>query len=105
MRLGINWVIASAAALIFSTSVAAETITVYTAYEEDEAAAFLARAKKALPDIDVQMLRLSTGDLAAHILAESANPQHDILWGSAVTSMVNPKILAGLEAYKPVGVD
>jgi len=105
MRFGVKWAIASVAALMFSSAVAAETITIYTAYEEDEAAAFLARAKKALPDIDVQMLRLSTGDLAARVLAEGANPQHDLLWGFAVTSMVNPKILAGLEAYKPTGVD
>lgn len=105
MKFGAKWAIACAAALMFSSAAVAETITIYTAYEEDEAAAFLAKAKKALPDVDVQLLRLSTGDLAARILAESANPQHDILWGFAVTSMVNPKILAGLEAYKPAGVD
>jgi iron(III) transport system substrate-binding protein len=105
MGFGLRWVIASMAALVFSSALAAETITVYTAYEEDEAAAFLSKAKKAMPDIDVQLLRLSTGDLTARILAEQANPRHDVLWGFAVTSMVTPNILAGLEAYKPVGVD
>src|SRR3990172_10507888 len=85
MKSGMKWAVAFVAALLFSGAVAAETITVYTAYEEDEAAAFLAKAKKALPDIDVQLLRLSTGDMAARILAESANPQHDVFWGFAVT--------------------
>ena len=93
------------AVLLSGAAALADTITVYTAYEEDEAAAFLAEAKKAMPDVDVKMLRLSTGDLAARIIAEGANPQHDVLWGMAVTSMVNPKIADGLEAYQPKGVD
>ncbi|MGR4001066.1 MAG: ABC transporter substrate-binding protein [Alphaproteobacteria bacterium] len=81
------------------------TITVYTSYEEDEAAAFLEAAKKALPDIEVSLLRLSTGDLAARIIAESSNPRHDVLWGFAASTIVNPDILSGLEAYTPVGID
>lgn len=105
MHVGMRWALGGLAALMLSSTAMAESITVYTAYEEDEAAAFLAEAKKALPDIDVNLLRLSTGDLAARIIAEKANPQHDVLWGFAVTSMVNPEILDGLEAYAPTGVD
>jgi iron(III) transport system substrate-binding protein len=97
--------LAALAAIMLSGTAMADTITVYTSYEEDEAAAFLEEAKKALPDLEVNMLRLSTGDLAARIIAEKANPQHDVLWGFAVTSMVNPQILEGLEAYKPAGID
>jgi len=84
---------------------AAETITVYTAYEEDEASAFLAEAKKALPDIDVQLLRLSNGDLIARILSEEANPRHDVVWGLATTSVVDPRIAKTLEAYSPKGIE
>lgn len=83
----------------------AETITVYTSYEEDELAAFLEEMKQDLPDLDVDVLRLSTGDLQARILAESANPQHDVIWGWAVTSMVDPRILELLEAYEPANLD
>jgi iron(III) transport system substrate-binding protein len=83
----------------------AQSITVYTSYEEDEAAAFLAAAKKDMPDLEVKMLRLSTGDLAARILAESANPQHDVIWGWAVTNMIDPRIMALVEAYEPKGID
>lgn len=105
MHLGMRWALGGLTALMLSSTAMAESITVYTAYEEDEAAAFLEEAKKALPDVDVNLLRLSTGDLAARIIAEKANPQHDVLWGFAVTSMVNPQILEGLEAYKPEGLD
>lgn len=83
----------------------AETITVYTAYEEDEAAAFLKIAKADMPDIDVRMLRLSTGDLTARIIAESGNPQHDVIWGQAVTNLVDPRVLATLEPYTPREID
>ncbi|WP_417769434.1 ABC transporter substrate-binding protein [Stappia sp.] len=105
MHTGMRWALGGLTALMLSSTAMADSITVYTAYEEDEAAAFLEEAKKALPDVDVNLLRLSTGDLAARIIAEKANPQHDVLWGFAVTSMVNPQILEGLEAYKPEGLD
>lgn len=95
----------SAGFLLWAGLASAETITVYTAYEEDEAAAFLVEAKKALPDVDVQLLRLSTGDLVARILSEQANPRHDVIWGMAATSMVDPRISATLEAYEPKGIE
>ncbi len=83
----------------------ASEITVYTSYEEDEAAAFLAAMQKDLPDIKVNLLRLSTGDLHARMLAESANPRHDVIWGWAVTNMVDPRILSMLESYRPKGIE
>lgn len=94
-----------AALLAMAAPAVAESITVYTAYEEDEAAAFLKLAKVDMPDLDVRMLRLSTGDLTARILAEAANPQHDVVWGQAVTNLVDPRVLATLEAYTPKGLD
>jgi iron(III) transport system substrate-binding protein len=60
---------------------------------------------KVEPGIKVNMLRLSTGDLGARMLAEKSNPQHDIIWGWAVTQMVDPRIMEMLEAYKPKGID
>ncbi|HEX5079909.1 MAG TPA: ABC transporter substrate-binding protein [Geminicoccaceae bacterium] len=83
----------------------ADEITVYTSYEEDELAAFLGAMKEDIPDLQVNVLRLSTGDLAARMLAESANPQHDVIWGWAVTYMVDPRILDMLEPYQPAGID
>jgi len=89
----------------FAAFAQAEAITVYTSYEEDELNAFLQRMKADLPDLEVNVLRLSTGDLQARILAESANPQHDVIWGWAVTSMIDPRIAAMIEPYSPANID
>jgi len=88
------------------TSIAsAGDLTVYSSLEDDEIAALLKVAKKDLPDIKVNVLRLSTGDLAARILAEKDAPKHDLIWGWALTNMSNPKITAMIEPYKAKGVD
>lgn len=79
----------------------AATITVYTAYEDDEAAAFLALAKVDMPDLEVRLLRLSTGDLTARILAEASSPRHDVIWGQAVSNLEDPRLRATLEPYEP----
>lgn len=83
----------------------AGSLTVYTALEEDEIAAYVAAAKKDIPDIELNVLRLSTGDIGARILAEANNPQHDVIWGWAVTNMLDPRILDLLEPYAAKGVD
>ncbi len=83
----------------------AESITAYTSYEEDELAAFLAKMKQDITDLEVNVLRLSSGDLHARILAEAANPQHDVIWGWAVTSLIDPRIGELIEPYTPAGID
>ncbi len=80
-------------------------ITVYTSLEEDDAKIYIAAFNQEHPDVNVHLLRLSTGDLGARILAEKSNPQHDIIWGWAVTNMVDPRILEMLEPYSPAGVE
>lgn len=93
-------------AILVTTGLArAGEITVYTAYEEDEIKAYVQGFNKANPDVKVNVLRLSTGDLAARIVAEAENPKHDVIWGFAVTNMVDPRILNSLEAYKPKDAD
>jgi len=91
--------------LSLSTAAFAGDITVYSALEEDEITDYLAAAEKSLPDIKVNVLRLSTGDLGARILAEAENPKADVIWGFAVTNMADPKILELLEPYKAKGMD
>ncbi len=87
------------------SSAQAGTVTAYTALEEDEIKDYVAAAKKDMPDVDVKVLRLSTGDLGARILAEASNPQHDVIWGWAVTNTMDPRIIALLESYAPKGID
>lgn len=91
--------------LLMGSVAHAGPVTAYTALEEDEIADYVAAAKKALPDVDLKVLRLSTGDLGARILAEASNPQHDVIWGWAVTNMMDPRVLALLQPYKAKGAD
>jgi len=84
----------------FSAAAHAGAITVYTALEDDEISAYMKDAKQALPDVDINVLRLSTGDLGARLLAEASNPQADVVWGFAVTNMLDPRIQDQLTAYQ-----
>ncbi|EHD20958.1 MULTISPECIES: ABC transporter substrate-binding protein [Brenneria] len=96
------------AALALSTLVSAAqagTITVYTSLEEDEIKDYIAQAKKDMPDLKVNVLRLSTGDLGPRILAEAKNSQHDVLWGWALTNVMDKRISALLEPYAAKGAD
>ena len=81
--------------------VQAKPLTIYTALEDDEVTEYMAAAKTAMPDIEFHVLRLSTGDLAARLLAESKNPRTDVVWGMAVTNMLDPRIHDALMNYTP----
>ncbi|MEP2716470.1 ABC transporter substrate-binding protein [Pseudophaeobacter sp.] len=95
----------SLAALGFAAPSFADDLTVYTALEEEEIAAYVAAAQAAMPDTKINVLRLSTGKLGARLLAEAGNPQADVIWGWAVSAMMDPQILDMLEAYEAAGVD
>lgn len=84
--------------LMAGAVVHAESLTVYSALEDDEIASYLAGAHKALPDLDIHVLRLSTGDLAARLIAEAGAPRNDVIWGEALTSMLDPRIQSLLAA-------
>ncbi|QDE39108.1 ABC transporter substrate-binding protein [Luteibacter pinisoli] len=98
--------IASVTALLaLCTAAHAGTLTVYSALESDEIATYLAGAKQALPDVDVHVLRLSSGDLAARLLAESAEPRNDVVWGMAATDLLDPRIAALLQPVHTTAID
>lgn len=103
-----NWMGKGALSLVALTAAMpamAGEITVYTAYEEDEIASYVAAAEKAIPDLKINVLRLSTGTLAARLIAEAGNPQADMIWGQAVTATMDPQILDQMEPYKAAGVE
>ena len=91
------------AGFLLGAAAHAGTISVYSALEEDEIKDYLAAAKKDMPDVEIQVLRLSTGDLGARILAEASNPRHDVIWGWALTNMLDPRIAALTESYAAKG--
>lgn len=107
MKIPNAWALAAACALWLSMAGVARAgeITVYTALEEDDVKVYLAEFAKAKPDIKVNLLRLSTGDLVARILAEKANPRHDVIWGTALTQVSDPRVLEMAEPYRPAGID
>mgnify|MGYP005847155393 CR=1 FL=1 len=103
-----TWTKLTAASLVslgMATTALADEITVYTALEEEEIAAYIDAARKAMPDTEINVLRLSTGKLGARLLAEAGNPQADVIWGWAVSAMMDPRILEMLEPYAAEGVE
>lgn len=101
----LNTLAASTIALCAASAAMADALTVYSALEEEEIAIYLDAAKAAMPDLEIDVLRLSTGKLGARLLAEAGNPQADVIWGWAVTAMMDPQVLELLEPTKIAGVE
>lgn len=106
MRKAVGLLVVCFLALVLATGAAArEKVTIYTSLETDETVKYLELARKEMPDLDIDIIRLSTGELGARMLAEKDNPQADLVWGWAVTGM-EEFIPRGLfEPYKPKGVE
>jgi len=98
-----------AAVALFSASTAsvqAKTeLTVYTAVEAEDLKKYAERFNKAHPDIEIKWVRDSTGIVTAKLLAEKNNPQADVVWGLAATSLLLLKSEGMLEGYAPKGVE
>lgn len=91
--------------LLTGVAAAKEKVVVYTSLENEEIVDYLKFAKSQLPDLDIQAIRLSTGELGARMLAEKDNPQADCIWGWAVTNMSEFVPKGMLTPYKPKGWD
>jgi len=87
------------------SAASAGEITVYTALEDDIIAKYLESFKKQNPDIKVNIVRDSTGVITAKALAEKANPQADVIWGTAATSLLVLDQADMIEPYSPAGVE
>jgi len=81
------------------------TLTVYTAIEADDLKKYAARFNEDHPDIEIRWIRDSTGIITAKIKAEKDNPQGDVIWGLAATSLLVLKPLGMLEPYAPKGLE
>src|SRR5262245_66189119 len=77
------------------------TLTVYTAIEADDLKKYAARFNEDNPDIEIKWVRDSTGVITAKLLAEKANPQADVIWGLAATSLLVLKPEGMLMPYAP----
>jgi iron(III) transport system substrate-binding protein len=83
----------------------AEELTVYTAVEADDLTKYAERFNQDHPDIEIQWVRDSTGIITAKLLAEKDNPQADVVWGLAATSLMLLKSEGMLEPYAPKGLE
>jgi iron(III) transport system substrate-binding protein len=87
------------------TSLAAEALSVYTAFENEQLAPYKKAFEAAHPDIEVKWVRDSTGIVTARLLAEKAKPQADIVWGLAASSLLLLEKEGLLEPYAPKGIE
>ncbi len=86
--------------------VSADTeLTVYTAIEADDLKRYAEAFNEQYPNIEIKWVRDSTGIITAKLLAEKNNPQADVVWGLAATSLLLMKNEGMTEAYKPAGAD
>ena len=101
------WQVAVVLALVLAAApVAAKgTVVVYTALEPEQITDYTKAASKSLPNIDLRMLRLSTGDISARFMAEKDNMQAEVIWGVAATNMLVFKHAGLLEPYAPKGLE
>lgn len=80
-------------------------ITVYTALEDDQISVYLPAFNERYPNIKVNIVRDSTGIITARLLAEKDNPQADVVWGLAATSLLVADQQGMLEPYAPAGLE
>ena len=82
-----------------------QSVVVYTAIENEQIADYMKVLTKTLPNLDVKMLRLSTGDISARFMAEKDNMQAEVIWGVGATNILIFKSAGLLEPYAPKGLD
>ena len=96
---------AAALWIVGQAAQAATELTVYTAVEAEDLARYAETFNQDHPDIEIKWVRDSTGIVTAKLLAEKNNPQADVIWGLAATSLLLMKSEGMLEPYKPKGVE
>lgn len=96
-----------AGSLLLAASIAqAQTeLKVYTALETEQLRPYAKAFNKQYPDIKIKWVRDSTGIVTAKLLAEKNNPQADVVWGLAATSLLVLKEQNMLQPYAPTGLE
>ncbi len=90
---------------ITSVVQAQTTLTVYTAFEAEDLQRYKDAFEAANPDIEIAWVRDSTGIVTAKLLAEKDNPQADVIWGLAASSLLLMDSEGMLAPYTPAGMD
>jgi iron(III) transport system substrate-binding protein len=77
-----------------------KVLHIYTAFDTEEAKYYI-EAFEEETGIDVQWVRLSSGEVLARIEAEASNPQASVWHAGSNTSHINAASKGLLEPYKP----
>lgn len=96
---------ASMLAGLAASAQAAQELTVYSALDEDQFAELIAAFQAKHPDIKINKIIDSNGPIIARLLAEKDNPQADILFGAAVSGLLQLDQVGVLTPYAPTGLD
>ena len=62
-------------------------LVVYSPHDADPLNAGVALFQAAYPNINVEVIAAGTGELCQRVVAESANPQGDVLWGGGADTL------------------
>jgi len=99
------WCAIAAGLFVASNAMAQTELTVYTAIEAEDLKRYAETFNQEHPDIKINWVRDSTGIVTAKLLAEKNNPQADVIWGLAGTSLLLMKSEGMLQPYAPKGVE
>lgn len=91
--------------LVAGDVAAQSKLTVYTALENEQLAPYKKAFETAVPGVEIRWVRDSTGVITARLLAEKDNPQADVIWGVAATSLLILDQKNMLMPFAPKGVD
>lgn len=81
------------------------SITIYTAFEDDQIDKYLESFYEAYPDIEVEVIRESTGTLIAKVIAEKDNPVADVIWGTSASVLLQLEPYDLIKGYTPEKAD
>lgn len=85
--------------LLSIIGLAKETLTIYTAFDAGQAQVYIEAFEASHPDIDVEWVRLSSGEVYTRLQAEAANPQASLWFGGSNTSHIAAAKAGLLEPY------
>lgn len=84
---------------------ASKELIIYTALENEQIGKYLESFKSQNKDIDVKIVRDSTGIITAKLLAEGSNTPADVVWGTAASSLLVLEDRGMIQPYAPKGLD
>ena len=90
---------------LISSSASAGDLLVYSSTDADNLKWYMEEFERVHPDINVEVIRDSTGIMHARLMAEKDNPRADVLFEMAATSALTMEAAGMFEEYIPAGMD